>query len=83
MLVATDEPAPAPEPARGGQSSVADVVRDLLRPMIRRWLDENLQALAERIIRAEVAEAMLGSADTDPASFAETVVWLTRRHKER
>jgi cell pole-organizing protein PopZ len=83
MLVATNEPAPAPEPQRGDQSSIADVVRDLLRPMIQRWLDENLQALAERNIGTEVTDAIRGSADADPPSFAETVVWLTQRHNDR
>jgi hypothetical protein len=51
--------------------------------MIQRWLDENLQALAERIIRTEVSEVMRRTAETDPASFAETVVWLVRRKNER
>jgi len=51
--------------------------------MIQRWLDENLQALAERIIGTEVTDAIRGSADADPPSFAETVVWLTQRHNDR
>ena len=80
-LLAADEP--APQPPGGGQSSVADLVRDMLRPMIQRWLNENLQALVERIIRTEVSEVMRRTAETDPASFAETVVWLVRRENER
>ena len=73
LILATDEP--ALQLPRGGQSSVADLLRDLLQPMIQRWLDDNLQALAERIIRAEVAEAVRRSTDDHPASFAETAVW--------
>jgi len=78
-LLATDEPVAAPQQPRDGESLVADVIRDLLRSMIQRWLDENLQSLAERIVRAEVAEAMRASGNADPSSFAETVVWLVRR----
>jgi Protein of unknown function (DUF2497) len=80
-LLAADEP--APQPPGGGRSSVADLVRDLLRPMIQRWLDENLQALVERIIRTEVSDVMRRTAETDLASFAETVVRLVRRENER
>jgi hypothetical protein len=39
--------------------------------------------MVERIIPIEVAEAVQRSTETDPASFAETVVWLVRRNNKR
>ena len=33
------------------------VVRELLQPMLRSWLDTNLPALVERLVRAELARA--------------------------
>ncbi|HSI41030.1 MAG TPA: DUF2497 domain-containing protein [Xanthobacteraceae bacterium] len=40
----------APQQSR----SLEDVVGDLLRPMLRSWLDENLPAVVERLVRAEI-----------------------------
>ena len=34
--------------------SVEDVVTDAIRPMLKSWLDENLPALVERLVRAEI-----------------------------
>ena len=34
--------------------SVEDVVTDAVRPMLKAWLDENLPALVERLVRAEI-----------------------------
>ncbi len=31
-----------------------DLVRDMLRPMLKAWLDENLPALVERLVSAEI-----------------------------
>ena len=39
----------------GGQSNTLEgLVGDLLRPMLREWLDANLPAVVERIVEAEV-----------------------------
>ncbi len=41
--------------ARGlGERSIEDVTRELLRPMLRQWLDENLPGLVERLVREEI-----------------------------
>lgn len=32
-----------------------DIVREMLRPMLKEWLDANLQGLIERIVRDEIA----------------------------
>ena len=30
------------------------VAREMLRPMLKAWLDENLPAIVERLVRAEI-----------------------------
>ena len=39
--------------AFGGQP-ISDVARDYLRSAIKQWLDDNLPALAERLVREEI-----------------------------
>jgi uncharacterized protein len=38
---------------RGGRT-VEELVTELIRPMLKTWLDDNLPALSERLVRAEV-----------------------------
>jgi cell pole-organizing protein PopZ len=40
--------------ASGGARSVEDITRDLLRPMLKAWLDANLQSVVERLVREEI-----------------------------
>lgn len=47
---------PMPEAGRG----LEDVVRDLLRPLLKEWLDQNLPAIVERSVRAEVERLSRG-----------------------
>ena len=35
-------------------SVVEEAVRDMLRPMLKQWLDENLPTIVERLVRAEI-----------------------------
>lgn len=37
-----------------GERSVEDVTRELLRGMLRQWLDDNLPSLVERLVREEI-----------------------------
>ncbi|HET9903230.1 MAG TPA: DUF2497 domain-containing protein [Xanthobacteraceae bacterium] len=37
-----------------------DLVRDMLRPMLKSWLDENLPAIVERLVRAEIERVSRG-----------------------
>ncbi len=37
-----------------GDRSVEDVAREMLRGMLKQWLDENLPALVERLVREEI-----------------------------
>jgi len=46
--------APAPQPMVGDRP-LEEVVRDLLRPLLKSWLDDNLPELVERLVRAEIA----------------------------
>jgi cell pole-organizing protein PopZ len=43
----------------GGQT-VEGMMRDLLRPMLKDWLDENLPALVERMVEKEIARISRG-----------------------
>ena len=40
--------------ASGGNQSIEDLTRDLLRPMLKSWLDENLPDLVEKLLRDEI-----------------------------
>jgi Protein of unknown function (DUF2497) len=46
MLAQTEQP-------HGGRT-VEGLVTELIRPMLKTWLDDNLPALAERLVRAEI-----------------------------
>lgn len=37
-----------------------EMVRETLRPMLKRWLDENLPAIVERLVRAEIQRVARG-----------------------
>jgi cell pole-organizing protein PopZ len=45
----------APDPQR-----VEEMTRDLLRPMLKSWLDENLPSLVERLVKAEIQRVARG-----------------------
>ena len=38
----------------GGGRTVEDMVREMLRPLLKAWLDQNLPPLVERMVRAEI-----------------------------
>ncbi|MGE0213081.1 MAG: DUF2497 domain-containing protein [Parvibaculaceae bacterium] len=38
----------------GGDRSLEDIARDLLRPLLKAWLDENLPSIVERQVREEI-----------------------------
>jgi cell pole-organizing protein PopZ len=44
----------ASDPVSVGGRSLEDIVKEIMRPMIRDWLDANLPALVERLVRREV-----------------------------
>ncbi|MEW4449369.1 DUF2497 domain-containing protein [Qipengyuania sp. JC766] len=49
------EPGAQPKIVRSGETSLEGLVRDLLRPMLSEWLDENLPGIVEEQVRAEIA----------------------------
>ena len=40
--------------------TLEDLVKDMLRPMLKSWLDENLPTLVERLVRAEIERVTRG-----------------------
>ena len=42
------------------------LVREMLRPMLKQWLDENLPAIVERLVRAEIQRVARGAEVSDP-----------------
>ena len=43
-----------------GDRTLEDVVRELLRPLLQQWLDENLPAIVQQSVEAEVARIARG-----------------------
>ena len=46
----------------GGGPTLEDMVRDELRSLIKEWLDTNLPAMVERLVRSEI-ERVVGRAE--------------------
>jgi cell pole-organizing protein PopZ len=44
----------------GDSRTVDDLVREMLRPMLKTWLDDNLPNLVERLVRAEIERVSRG-----------------------
>jgi cell pole-organizing protein PopZ len=40
--------------------TLEDLVREMLRPMLKTWLDDNLPAMVERLVRAEIERVSRG-----------------------
>jgi cell pole-organizing protein PopZ len=40
--------------------TLEDLVKEMLRPMLKAWLDDNLPSLVERIVRAEIERVSRG-----------------------
>jgi cell pole-organizing protein PopZ len=45
-------------PLGSADRTLEDIVRDLLRPMLQTWLDENLPGIVERLVRQEIARVV-------------------------
>jgi cell pole-organizing protein PopZ len=48
--------------------TLEDLTREMLRPMLKVWLDENLPTLVERLVRAEIDRVSKPSSPTSSAS---------------
>jgi cell pole-organizing protein PopZ len=40
--------------------TLEDLVREMLRPLLKSWLDDNLPGLVERVVRAEIERVSRG-----------------------
>lgn len=49
------EPGAKPQIVRSGETSLEGLTRELLRPMLAQWLDDNLPNMVERMVQAEIA----------------------------
>ena len=49
------EPGARPQIVRSGETSLEGLTRELLRPALSEWLEQNLPAIVERLVAAEVA----------------------------
>jgi hypothetical protein len=45
-------------PLGGVDRTLEDIVRDMLRPLLQTWLDENLREIVERLVREEIARVV-------------------------
>lgn len=54
-LAMLSEPSAPPQIVRSGETSLESLTRELLRPALAEWLDENLPPLVERLVAAEIA----------------------------
>jgi len=43
--------------------TLEDLVREMLRPMLKVWLDDNLPGMVERLVRAEIERVSRGRGD--------------------
>jgi cell pole-organizing protein PopZ len=51
----TESPMPDHMPLGNGQRTIEEMVLNLLRPMLKNWLDNNLAGLVERLVKDEIA----------------------------
>jgi uncharacterized protein len=49
---------PGELPLGGAERTLEELVREMLRPMLQTWLDENLPAIVERLVREEIARVV-------------------------
>lgn len=54
-LAMLSQPGKAPQIVRSGETSLEGLVREMLRPMLAKWLDENLPGMVEEMVKAEIA----------------------------
>jgi uncharacterized protein len=54
-LAMLSQPPAAPQIVRSGETSLEGLTRELLRPALAEWLDQNLPALVEKLVAAEIA----------------------------
>ena len=53
-LQTLSEPGAAPQIVRSGETSLEGLMRDLLRPMLKDWLDAHLPPIVEAMVEREI-----------------------------
>lgn len=53
-LQTLSEPGASPQIVRSGETSLEGLTRDLLRPMLKEWLDTNLPPIVEAMVEREI-----------------------------
>ncbi len=53
-LQTLSEPGAAPQIVRSGETSLEGMARDMLRPMLKDWLDANLPSIVEAMVDREI-----------------------------
>lgn len=53
-LAALSEPSARPQIVRSGETSLESLVTEMLRPMMKEWLDQNLPPLVESMVEREI-----------------------------
>jgi uncharacterized protein len=54
VLKTLAEPGAQPQIVRSGETSLEGLTRDLLRPMLKEWLDAKLPGLVEAMVAKEI-----------------------------
>ena len=54
-LAMLSKPGREPQIVRAGETSLEGLVREMLRPMLAKWLDDNLPPMVEELVKAEIA----------------------------
>ena len=49
------QPGRQPQIVRSGETSLEGLTRELLRPLLAQWLDDNLPGMVEELVKAEIA----------------------------
>lgn len=49
------EPPQKPQIVRSGETSLEGLAREMMRPMLKEWLDKNLPGMVEQMVAAEIA----------------------------
>jgi uncharacterized protein len=54
VLKTLAEPGVAPQIVRSGETSLEGLVRELMRPMLKEWLDSNLPTIVDAMVSREI-----------------------------
>ena len=53
-LAMLSQPSRQPQIVRSGETSLEGLTRELLRPLLAQWLDDNLPGMVEELVKAEI-----------------------------